>query len=121
MRLLSELGFEFGTRRVARRIEIKLDDPRRTEGVTLLPVHWQAASQSNLFPALDGLLEIAALGVTTTQVGISASYEPPLGFVGTIADRALLHRVAEATVRDFMDRIGVRLEAGVEGLARQDD
>jgi hypothetical protein len=31
---------------------------------------------------------------------------PPLGVVGQAIDRVLLHRVAEATVKDFLDRVG---------------
>lgn len=108
--LLSELGFDVGKRRIGRRIEVKLGAPERTAGVTLLPVRWQAATKAGLFPALEGQLEIAKLGLTTTQVGLSASYDPPLGLVGKIADRALLHRVAEVTVQDFMKRIGDQLE-----------
>jgi hypothetical protein len=110
VKLLSELGFDVGKRRIGRPIEVKLGAPTRTAGVTLLPVSWQAATQAGLFPALDGQLEIAKLGLTTTQVGLSASYEPPLGLVGKIVDRALLHRVAEVTVQDFMKRVGDRLE-----------
>ncbi len=110
VKLLSELGFDVGRRRIARPIEVKLGAPRRTAGVTLLSVSWRAATEAGLFPTLEGHLEIAKLGLTTTQVGLSASYEPPLGLVGKIADRALLHRVAEVTVQDFMERIGDRLE-----------
>ncbi|HEX5903035.1 MAG TPA: hypothetical protein VF028_07985 [Actinomycetota bacterium] len=36
-------------------------------------------------------------------------YEPPLGLVGRAADRALLHRVAEATFKDFLERVATRL------------
>jgi len=108
-KLLSELGLYLGKRRVARRIEVKVGSPRQTEGVTLLPIRWQAGTRAVLFPVLDGHLEVASLGPTTTQVGLSASYQPPLGPVGKIADRALLHRVAEATVRNFMERIAERL------------
>ena len=110
MKLLSELGFDVGKRRITRRIEIELGEPRRTEGVTVVPVYWRAASDSGLFPTLDGQFEIAKLGRTTTQIGISASYEPPMGLIGKIADRALMHRVAEATLRDFMERVRDRLE-----------
>jgi hypothetical protein len=109
-RLLSELGIEVGKRRVARRIEVELGALRPIGGVTMLPIRWKAASHAGLFPALDGQLEIAAIGKTTTQLGISASYEPPLGLLGKIADRALMHRVAEITVKDFLDRIGERLQ-----------
>ena len=110
LKLLSELGFEVGKRRVARRIEVELGTPRQLTGVTLLTIRWKAASHAGLFPALEGQLEIAPIGKTTTQIGLSASYEPPLGLLGKIADRALMHRVAEITVKDFLDRIGDRLQ-----------
>lgn len=110
MQLLSELGFEIGTRRLERKIEVTVGQPRRTVGATLVPIRWQAASTSWMFPALDGQLEIAALGAAKTQLGVSATYDPPLGMVGKIADRALLHRVAEVTIKDFLERVGARLE-----------
>lgn len=112
VKLLSELGLEIGKRRIRRRIELNIGVPSRTPGVTLVPINWRAASGSGLFPSLDGQLEVAKLGLTTTQLGISASYEPPFGSVGKIADRALLHRIAEVTVKDFLERIGDRLERG---------
>ena len=113
-RLLSELGFEVGKRRMARRIEVELGALRPMGGVTLLPIRWRAASHAGLFPGLDGQLEIAPIGKTTTQLCLSASYEPPFGLLGKIADRALMHRVAELTVKDFLDRIGNRLQASVQ-------
>ncbi len=111
-RLLSELGFEIAGGRIQRRIKIDVRPGRRTAGATLIPISWRAASASALFPVLDGQLEIASLGPKTTQLGISANYEPPLGLVGKIADRALLHRVAEVTVKDFLEAIGRRVESG---------
>ena len=36
---------------------------------------------------------------------MSARYVPPFGAVGRALDRALLSRVAEATVKDFLDRV----------------
>jgi len=108
-RLLSELGFDVGNRRMARSIEVEIGALRPVGGVTLLPIRWKAASHAGLFPALDGQLEIAPIGKSTTHLGISASYEPPFGLLGKIADRALMHRVAEVTVKDFLDRISDQL------------
>ena len=34
-----------------------------------------------------------------------------MGAVGRVLDRAMLHRVAEATIKDFLDRVGERIEA----------
>jgi hypothetical protein len=108
VKMLSELGFEIGKGRIEKRIEVTVGSPRHTTGATLVPIRWRAASAAWLFPALDGQLEIASLGKANTQLGLSASYEPPLGLVGRIADRALLHRVAEVTIKDFLESVGRR-------------
>ncbi|MEO8743906.1 MAG: hypothetical protein ABI334_04975 [Candidatus Dormiibacterota bacterium] len=109
-KLLSELGFDIGARRIARQIEVEIGAPRVAAGLMFRPIRWHAATEAGLFPTLDGELEIAALGSTRTQLGLSANYEPPLGLFGKIADRALFHRAAEVTVKDFLERIGNRLE-----------
>lgn len=109
-KLLAELGFEVANRRLVKPIEVEIGSLRRLTGATLIPIRWKAASQAGLFPALEGQLEIAPIGKATTQVGLSASYEPPFGILGKVADRALMHRIAEITVKDFLDRIGERLK-----------
>lgn len=109
-KLLSELGFNLGKRRVGRSIKVEIGAPKANGGVMFLPIRWRSATEAGLFPTLDGVLEVAALGSGRTHLGLSANYEPPLGLVGQIADRALFHRVAEVTVKDFLERIGARLE-----------
>jgi hypothetical protein len=108
-RLLSELGFKLGNRRIGRQITVEIGAPKATAGLMFLPIRWRSATESGLFPTLDGVLEVAALGGARTMLGLSADYEPPLGLIGKIADRALFHRVAEVTVKDFLERIGARL------------
>jgi len=44
-------------------------------------------------------------------------YQPPLGVVGRTIDRVLLHRVAEATVKDFLDRVGAAIALSRPGGA----
>jgi hypothetical protein len=109
-KLLSELGFDLGKRRVARRIKVEIGAPKASAGLIFMPIRWRAATEAGLFPTLDGELEIASIGSARTQLGLSANYEPPLGVLGKIADRALFHRVAEVTVKDFLERIGERLD-----------
>lgn len=108
--LLSELGFNLGKRRIGRRIRVEIGAPTVAAGVMFLRIRWQSATEVALFPTLEGTLEVASLGSTKTQLGLSATYEPPLGLIGKITDRTLLHRVAEVTVNDFLARIGKRLE-----------
>ena len=109
-KLLSELGFDLGKRRIRRHIQVEIGAPRVASGLIYMPIRWRAASEAGIFPTFDGELEVATLGIDRTQLALSASYEPPLGFVGKLADRALLHRVAEVTVHDFLVRVGERLE-----------
>jgi hypothetical protein len=54
-------------------------------------------------------IEVAPLGADQTHLSISGRYEPPMRAIGRILDRTLLHRVAEATVKDFLDRVAERI------------
>ena len=91
------------------------DAPRRLGAALYIPIRWQATGPSGLFPVLDGELELAPLGEHRTQLAISASYTPPLDGFGAMADRALLHRVAESTVKGFLDQVGQRLRSPAGG------
>ena len=116
-RLLTEVGL--GDRlRVAKRVLLEVGRPTRFPSKLVLPLHWRAEGGEALFPVLDADLEVAQLTPAITQLSISARYTPPLGAVGSTIDRALLHRVAEATVKDFVDRVAAALLDGAH-LRRQ--
>ena len=112
--LMSDVGFAVTNgHRVAKQVEISLGQPVRTFAHARLPMSWKATGPAPLFPSFEADLEIAALGPTRTQISISGRYRPPMGAVGRAFDRALLHRVAEATVKDFLDRVGEKVSARV--------
>jgi len=104
--LLAEVGFGRSACRLEKKVEIELGEVMRFPSKTILPMSWRPAGGETLFPSLDADIEVAALGPNRTQLSISARYRPPLGVVGRVVDRALLHRVAEATLKDFLDRAG---------------
>ena len=106
-----EVGFELGDdRRIDREVQIEIGEPVSVPSTTTkLPITWKAKHGARAFPRLDGDIEIAALGAGRTQLSMSARYRPPLWMIGRTLDRALMHRVAEATVKDFLDRVGERL------------
>ncbi len=116
-RLLTEVGFSMVGHRIVKRVSIAIGEPVRSSARTWIPISWQASGPGGPFPVLDGDLEIATLGAKRTQLAFSARYHPPLGLVGRAVDRALLSRVAEATIKDFVIRIAERLEAQI-ALAR---
>jgi hypothetical protein len=102
--LMAEVGFGDDVR-VARRVTIDIGRPITMPSKTVVPIRWTATGASGLFPSLDADLEIAPLGPHRTQLAMSARYVPPLGAVGRAIDRAVLFRIAEATLKDFLDRV----------------
>lgn len=109
--LLAEVGFGEKVR-LRRLVHIELGEPVRAATKTVLPLRWTAADATGLFPGLDADLEIAPLAPGRCQLAMSARYVPPLGVMGRALDRAVLFRVAEATLKDFLDRVAERLVAG---------
>ena len=57
---------------------------------------------------LDADLRLAALGEGTVLT-MAGTYRPPLGSLGEALDRAILHRVAAATVRSFLAQVAVQI------------
>jgi hypothetical protein len=108
-RLLAEVGFGPPSRRLEKQVRIDLGPSFRLASKTILPMTWRATGTEALFPSLEADLEVAALGPSRTQLSISARYRPPLGPVGRAIDKTLLHRVAEATLKDFLDRTAEKL------------
>jgi hypothetical protein len=101
--------------RLGKQVKVQFGEVARFPSKIVLPMVWEPASAGALFPRLDADIEVGPLGPERTQVAISGRYSPPLGQVGRVIDRALLHRVAEATVKDFLDRVAARLFAPDQG------
>jgi hypothetical protein len=99
-----------GHPRFGKAIVVDLAEPYEREDRLVVPMHWWAPGATRLFPHLDGDLEFAPLGSMSTQITLMASYDPPLGFVGRRADVLLLHRVAEASIRSFLQLISRNLQ-----------
>ena len=116
---LDELGV--GGRRAGlnKLVEMRFGDPLRRDSTrTALPFTWRANRVSSLFPKFAGDVEISHWRPATTQLAVSANYEPPLGPVGRVLDRAALHLLAESLVKDLVDNIAVAVEASLIAKAR---
>lgn len=74
------------------------------------PVRWKATGAEVLFPKLDAELLLAHVGPDITRIAFEGTYQPPLGTVGRAVDRVLLGRYADATVRNWLDRLAEALE-----------
>jgi hypothetical protein len=108
--LLAEVGVGSNGLRVAKRVVVRLGQPIKFPSKLSLPMTWEPGGR--LLPTLNAELEVASLGRARTQLAISGRYDPPLGTVGRTVDRLALHRVAEATIKDFLDRVAVAIAAG---------
>ena len=111
--LLADVGFG-ETIRIQRTVRVELGRPIRSGSKVIFPLRWAASGPAGLFPSLDADLDVAPLGDGRTQLAMSARYVPPLGGVGRVIDRAVLSRVAEATLKDFLDRLGATIMAATE-------
>lgn len=94
---------------LAKEVSLNAGEPIRAHAHTTVPLMWDATGSPGLFPRMLADLVVAPLGSTRAQLTFRGSYDPPLGPIGEMLDRALLHRVAEASVKAFMDRIASAL------------
>jgi hypothetical protein len=111
--LLAEVGFGEPVR-IEREVRVELGRPASSTSKTVFPMRWEASAHPGLFPSLDADLEVAPLGPGRSQLAISARYVPPFRAIGRALDRAVLSRVAEATVKDFLDRVAASVMAPLE-------
>ncbi len=81
------------------------EPPSAPDPSSCFRLRWAASGGADLFPSLDADLEVAPIRPGRTQLAMSARYVPPFGTVGRVIDRAVLSRVAEATLKDFLDRV----------------
>lgn len=107
--LLAEIGFGTRPARINTSVNLRVDQPIRFPSRTVLPVSWSPAFLEALIPSLDADIELGELGRGRTQLSIGARYASPLESPGETLDRALLHRVAETTVKAFLDRVAEQL------------
>ena len=96
--------------RLTKDVNVQIGEPFGNGDHASLPLRIRAAGAGALFPQMEAQLQSARVGDGYTQLSFDASYKPPLGVGGVVIDAAVLHRVAEAMAKDFMDRIASRLE-----------
>ena len=109
--LMAEVGFALDGHRVSKNVVIEVGKAVASVGRSWIAINWRATGPTGLFPVMDAELELASLGPQLTQLSLSGRYQPPMGLVGRTIDKALLSRVAEATIKDFVDRLASAIEA----------
>jgi hypothetical protein len=98
---------------IRKRVTVEAGEPVTSGQWTGIPVTWKASFPERLFPTMEGKVELAPVDGLTTRLTVSGMYQPPLGRVGMQLDQAVMHSVAEATVKELAESIAERLEGSI--------
>ena len=99
-------------------VRVQIRELARTENSAGIALRWEATGPGGgLFPVLDADVRLTPVGEHVTLLSMAGSYRPPLGSLGQVLDRAILHRVAAATIRRFVAQVAVRIGSGQSGGA----
>jgi hypothetical protein len=103
-------GHRIGTRlTVHKSAYVDIGSLDRTDQTLRAEVSWRSASLAPLFPVFSGWLT-----ARPGEIAIDGRYVPPGGALGSVADRALMHRAARYTA-DWLLRELARAASGSDG------
>jgi len=104
---------------VAKDVAVRIHEIEEIEGdagappVTRIRLEWEAVTAPRLFPFMRADLSIYPLTPTETQLDLEGTYEPPLLAIGQAMNAAIGHRIAEASVHQFVRDIGRHLRSAL--------
>jgi hypothetical protein len=120
LEMVLKVGLNIGRHRIDREVTLDITSAHQLGDTCVTSIAWAPKAEHSMLPSLEGTVEVAPLGEDRAQLAISANYRPPLSWLGAVADRALLRRVAEATIKDFLDRVAFGVEAQLREARRVD-
>lgn len=109
---LARVGPLGPVRGLSRVVEVQFGDLVAHDESAQLALRWEVAGPGGgMFPALDADITLARMDDEATTLTLTGVYRPPLGNVGAGLDQAILHRVAVATIRDFLGRVSAAISS----------
>jgi hypothetical protein len=101
----------FGSMRGASKlVRVRLLGPVHRGDATSIGLRWEATGAAGeLLPVLDADLTLSRDGADRSRLRLAGSYRPPFGRAGAALDRAVLHRVATATIRSLLEAVADRI------------
>ena len=101
-------------------VRVRFLDPVCRGDVMMLALRWEATGVTGaLFPVLDADITLTPAGQQATRLALAGSYRAPLGGLGAGLDKAILHRVATATMRALLRNVADCLASPSAAAARQ--
>jgi len=87
-------------------VAVRVLDPVYRDDTMTIALRWEAiGATGGLFPVLDADISLSPAGEASTRLALSGSYRPPLGRFGASLDKAILSRVATATIAALLRSI----------------
>lgn len=84
-------------------VAVRFLEPVDRGEVTTMGLRWEATGPTaGLFPVLDANITLTPDGDDRSQMAFTGTYRAPLGRLGVGLDKAILHRVATATIRALL-------------------
>jgi hypothetical protein len=102
---------------IRKKVAVEVGAPVTSGDWTEVPITWKATFIEQLFPVMVGKVEVAPVDALTTRLTVYGMYEPPIGRLGKQLDDALMHKVAQATVRELAETIGKTIDAAASPRA----
>jgi len=90
---------------VQKRVHVEAGEPRKLGDWMEVPVTWRATYITGLFPVMEGKIELVPVDPEVTRLTACGMYQPPLGRFGKQVDDAVMHRVAEATIKELAEAV----------------
>jgi hypothetical protein len=88
-----------GKRGFSKLVRVCYLEPARHDATMTVPLRWEATGPTgDLFPVLDADLILTRHGERRALLALTGSYRPPFGRAGAILDKAIMHRLATATI-----------------------
>lgn len=85
--------------------------------ISWVPAAHDGALAGRVLPILEGQLRIEHRNPPGVDMVLGAHYPPPGGRAGDLIDAVAMHRIAERTVRRFLEEIAERLRVGASTTA----
>lgn len=106
----SRVGVKVAGIPLRKRVAVELGSVMKDGSWVEVPITWKATAATPFFPIFNGKVVLAPVEPAVTRLTVSGMYKPPLGRLGLELDDALLHNMAEATIKDLAESISRQLE-----------
>ena len=111
------IGLHLAGISLRKQVKVEFGESVKTSTWAVVPVTWKATFPEKLFPAMSGKVDVAPVSKHETRLTVSGMYEPPLGRLGEQLNEALMHKVAQRTVKELAESIAENLNRSIGSAA----